>query len=47
MALNDGIRKGRISSGSKSFYTRAERIIEKVLKHTAKIMKKQPHAINS
>ena len=27
MALNYGIRKGRISSGSKSFYTRAERII--------------------
>jgi hypothetical protein len=47
VALNDGIREDGISSGGKSFYTRAQTIVEKVLKHTAKIMKKQPHAINS
>ncbi len=46
MALYDGIREGGISTGGKGFYTRAQTIVEKVLKHTAKIMKKLPHATN-
>ena len=47
MALDDWIREDGISTGGKGFYTRAQTIVEKVLKHTAKIMKKQPQAINS
>ncbi len=32
MALDDGIREDGIPSGGKSFYTRAKRIVKKVLK---------------